>query len=104
MPVPIIAGGLLAMLWSWLASILPALISKILLAIGIGFVTYQGIDVMFSSIEAAIITILGGVSADIIKIFGLARVDEMLSIVLSAHAIRIALVTVGGGIKRMQIK
>lgn len=75
--------------------IFETLIPKILLALGIGFVTYNlgsyGLDSIYNLITDQLSTL----PADILAMFKLAKIDEFLSIIFGAFTARLTLAGLG---------
>ena len=79
---------LIAALLSGLASITSSLVGRVLLALGLQFVTYQGFDLLISSITGHVADNLtgGGFSGTAAQIISVFRVGEVVSILSSAVA------------------
>jgi hypothetical protein len=92
---------LLAALFSFLLTLVPALVAKILLATGIGVVSYVGIQALLSNLTAVVLSNAGSVTADMAGILGMLRMDVCISMVLSALSIRIALQTANGVLSKV---
>ncbi|PKM26728.1 MAG: hypothetical protein CVV09_04990 [Gammaproteobacteria bacterium HGW-Gammaproteobacteria-13] len=75
-------------LFSFLSSIVGPLAAKILTAIGIGTISYVGINLMLAQVKDFIVSSFGSASQDILMIFGLAKVDVAINIVLAAITAR----------------
>ncbi|MCB0482682.1 MAG: DUF2523 domain-containing protein [Flavobacteriales bacterium] len=85
MPVPLIAG-FFAGLWAFVkASALPMLF-YLLGAIGIGVVTYVGMDLFFTTLLNEISSRLTGLPADMVAIFGLLKLDVAIQIIFASYA------------------
>ena len=75
-----------------LASLLGSLIPKILFALGIGFISYQGADVLISHVTtyiAAQLSFNGGQFPDLWQMFGC---QIMLNMILSAYSTKLTLI------------
>jgi hypothetical protein len=94
------------------AAFLPALIGalgaamgtlagRVLIALGIGFVTYKGIDVGIAALKQSVITGLQGQSADIVGLLGYLWVDKALTVIFSAFTVALSMKAIGGSIKKM---
>lgn len=71
-----------------LLMVIEPIISRILGAIGIGFVAYTGMRVLMNQMEDAIRANLDRLPHDILSILGMAGIGQAISIVLSALMIR----------------
>ena len=72
---------------AWLAALGPVVVPlarRVLLALGLSVATYTGIGALWTNIQESIWTSLGGASASILTVLGLARVDDGIKVVLSA--------------------
>jgi Protein of unknown function (DUF2523) len=79
MPAPAVIAAVAAIG----ASILP-LVIRVIAGLGIGVATYTGISAVWDNAQAGIWTNLGGASASVLTILGMARVDDAIKVVLSA--------------------
>lgn len=67
------------------------ILSRIVGAIGFGFVTYAGVGLVFNQIQAAINNQLGMLSATLFAILAITGFGQAVTIVLSALSIRMYL-------------
>jgi len=86
MPWPVALGGALVG-----GAIGTALVTRILVGIGVGIVTYIGVQTFWESIQAGVWSSLGGVSANILTLLQMARVDDALTVVFSAGSAKLTL-------------
>lgn len=77
-----------SMLFTFLTTIAGPLVKKVLTALGIGAVSYVGINLMLAQVKAYVISSFGGAGADTLALLGLAKVDIAINIVLSAVTAR----------------
>jgi hypothetical protein len=92
---------LVAMLFSFLIGFIPAIVAKVLLAAGIGVISYTGFNLLVSSLTSAVMDRWSGMSGDIAAIAGLAQADVCVSMWLSALAIRLTITTVNGVLNKV---
>jgi len=86
MPLPIALGG------AAIAGIaIVPLVVRALLGIGFAVVTYTGIQLLWTQVQADIWSNLGSVSANISTILVMARVDDAIAVVLSAGTSKLVL-------------
>ena len=97
-------AAFIAALLGGLASAMGSLVGRVLIALGIGFVTYKGVDVGLNALKEAVISNVQGLSSDIVGLLGFLWVDKALSVVFSAFAISLSMKAIGGSIKRMVAK
>lgn len=81
------------------------LVGKVLISLGIGYVTYTGLDTSLDWIKSQIALSVGGLPAQTVSVLGAAQVGSALSVVLSAIAARMLLDGLTGGtIKKMVVR
>ncbi|NMZ77623.1 DUF2523 domain-containing protein [Pseudomonas nitroreducens] len=78
-------------LFTFLSSIVGPLVAKVLTALGVGLVTYTGITLVMDQARDAIVSNMSATGAAYVAIFGLAKVDVAVNIMLGAVAARAAL-------------
>lgn len=78
----------------WLLALVGPLVKKVLLALGVGVVSYAGLHLLGSQINAAVLGAWGGVGGSILQILSLAGIPEAIGITLGAINARIALIAV----------
>ena len=83
------------------ASIVQGLI-KTAISIGIGYVVYQGLDVLFDSIMNQISFNFG--NSQITGLLGMLKVDKCLNVLASAVAVKYSLKATANGLKKFAIK
>lgn len=74
--------------FTFLSTILGPLVSKVLTALGLGAISYVGINLMLDQVKDYVISSFGGAAADTLLLLGLAKVDVAINIVLSAVTAR----------------
>lgn len=99
--MPIFLAGLLGGLIQAAAS----LTGRVLLALGIGYVAYSGMDVLLDTLQGQVQAYIGGAPSDVLAILSLLKVDSSVSIIFSAYAARLVIGGLTSGtVKRMVIK
>jgi hypothetical protein len=84
---------------------LGTIVGRILISLGIGFVTYQGIDTTLDYVKDTITSNLQGLPADIVGIASICQIDTAVSIIFSAIAVRFVIQGLTSGtMKRMVFK
>lgn len=78
-------------LFTFLSSIVGPLVAKVLTALGVGLVTYTGITLVLDQSRDAIVANIGATGAAYVAIFGLAKVDVAINIILGAVTARATL-------------
>lgn len=87
-----------------LAAAMTSLVGRVLLALGIGFVSYSGIDTLISNLTSAIQGNMTGIPASLWSWMAILKVQTSISIITSAFSTRVAMVAIGGTIKRAVFK
>ena len=67
------------------------LVVKVLVGLGVGFVTYQGMNFLLESMFDLAIDQFSGMPANMIQILALCNVDKYLTIISSAFTIRLTI-------------
>lgn len=80
----------------FLGSIVSSLVGRVLLALGVGFATYTGFDYLLDGVKQAIVSNFGNVPADMLAIVAALRIDQAITVILSAFAARFAINAVMG--------
>lgn len=96
---------LAASLIGGLAQAATSLVGRVLIALGIGYVTYAGLDVLLDFIKTRIFQELLSVDPTIIGIMAVLNVDRAINVILSAITARLLLNGLtSGSITRMVTK
>lgn len=77
-------------LWAFILFALPLVLEKIIKLLGIGVVSYAGVDLTVDEISEFLMSKLDGLPADLLQIFLIMKVDAGFKIVLTAMAIAIS--------------
>lgn len=80
-----------------------AILGKVLIGLGVTVLSYVGIGALMDVVITNIQSQLGGLPADMAAILTIARVDDAISVVLSACVARMTLagLTEGGALRRI---
>lgn len=101
MAIPLVAGAFVGGLIQAAGS----LVGRVLIALGVGFVTYTGIQATLTSMQGYVQGWLQAMPADVLGILGLMKIDVAVSIMFSAVAARLVLKGITSDtIKRMVFK
>lgn len=96
---------IIAALWGALRQLLGTFIGAALFSIGIGYVTYTGVDVSLAWVKASFLSGLSGMPANALAIAGMLKVGVCVSMLLSAVSMRLTLAGLTSGtLKRMVLK
>ena len=103
MPLPI-AAGLAGWIVAGLASGVGQIVAKTLVTLGVGYVTYTGLDALIDLNEGQIITLIQTLPPTAQQLLGVLKVGTCIRIVFSALVMRATLFGMNEGvIKRMQV-
>lgn len=67
------------------------ILSRILLALGIGIISYTGFTLVLGQLRSAVTNALGGVTGDVLAVLGLAGFGQIIGIIFGGFTARIAL-------------
>lgn len=81
----------IAALIGGLAQAAGSLVGRVLIALGIGFVTYTGFSAAVSVIDSLILSNINGLPLVIKQILGMAKIDTAIKMIMSAYSIRWAM-------------
>lgn len=87
MAIPVIAASLIG----GLISVTGTIAGRVLVALGVGVVTYTGVQVGIDSLLSNLDSAISGVPADILGLLGFMRVGEAMNIIISAMSARMLL-------------
>lgn len=87
MAIPVIAATLIG----GLISVTGTIVGRVLVALGVGVVTYTGVQVGIDSLLSNLDSAVSGVPADILGLLGFMRVGEAMNIIISAMSARMLL-------------
>jgi hypothetical protein len=88
-----------------LLTIAGSLVGRVLLALGMGFVTFKGFDLTVSWLLTQIKTYMGSMPADVLSFLAWCWVDKAIGMVFAAYTAAIAVKAAGGsGITKLVTK
>ncbi|MFT4173951.1 MAG: DUF2523 domain-containing protein [Rhodocyclaceae bacterium] len=93
----------IAALLGGLIQIAATLAGRVLIGIGIGFVTFTGVMTMLGKITDGIVTRVNGLPTEMIQLLGVMQLDTDITIFTTALVVRMTLngLSADGAIKRM---
>lgn len=87
--ISVLLGGLLKLVSSF--------VGRVLLALGFGFVEYVGISTLFNSVKDDATAFIGAIGASTLAEWaGFFRLDQHISIIISAVGVKLLLNSLGG--------
>ena len=99
--IPIIAASSIG---GVLLTIVTSLVGRVLLALGIGLVTYSALDPLLEELRSRYFDQLSGLPADLAGFVGLLKLGDAVQIIFAALATKLALSSVQGVVKRWVVK
>lgn len=99
MAIPLAVG-----IWAAFSAIAVPLVVRILIALGIGSVTYVGIKALFDSLLANVQSQFAGFPTEVLDVIAVMRVDDAVTVLFSAIVVRLAFagLTAAGAIQRVK--
>lgn len=80
-----------------LSSVAGTLVGRVLLSLGISFVTYKGMDLVFDGLKSAVNNNLTGLPGDIAGMISAVGVPQAIAIVFGAITARVTISGIRGG-------
>ena len=87
MALPVIAAAAIG----GLISVTGTIVGRVLVALGVGVVTYTGVQAGIDSLLANLDSAIAGLPADILGLLGFMRVGQAMNIIISAMSARMLL-------------
>lgn len=87
-----------------LATAMGTLVGRAIIALGIGFATYKGIDLGIEQLKQTVMTAVTGVPGQALQLIGYLWLDKALSVVFSGVGVALTMRALGGSVKRMVVK
>lgn len=95
----------LAALLGGLVSAAGSIVGRVLISLGIGYVTYQGLSTAMDYMKSLVWSNLGSLASDTLQLVSVLEVDTAINIMFSAVAARLVIRGLtGGAITKMVIK
>lgn len=95
---------LIPMLIGALATAMASMVGRLIIALGIGFVTYKGIDLSIASLKTQAMNGVNALPSDALNLVGYLWIDKALSVIFSAVVIALSMKLIGGSIKKAVFK
>lgn len=95
LPQLLIWTPLSTMLFSWIMMSIVPIAGRLLAAFGVGIVTFTGLQVGFGQLEGYIQGVFSGLDATIVSMIAMTRIDDAVSMVLSAMSAKLVLKLAG---------
>lgn len=85
----------MANLFTWLLAAAWPLAKKVLMMLGIGWVTYEGLGLIAGQVSAQVVALWGGMSADLLMMASRLGIPQAVGITLGAITARVAFIAAG---------
>lgn len=99
--IPVIAASSIG---GVLLTLVTSLVGRVLLALGLGLVTYTALDPLLDQFRSSYFNQLSGLPADISGFVGLLKLGDAVQIIFAALATKLAMSAVQGAVKRWVVK
>jgi Protein of unknown function (DUF2523) len=87
-----------------LAAAMGTFAGRALIALGVGFVTYKGIDVSVGMMKDSVLGGVRGLPADALNLVGYLWIDKALTVIISAISAAMTMKAIGGSVKKAVFK
>ncbi|MFZ6813352.1 DUF2523 family protein [Undibacterium sp. Rencai35W] len=87
-----------------LATVMASLVGRVLLALGMSYVVYKGVNVGTDTLVQYIKTSYGSFSGEVGGLLTWLYVDKAISMIISATTTALAIKTTGGAVKKLVLK
>lgn len=82
-------------LWDWLIQAAVPLVKRVIVALGMGWISYESVDALFSNVEGAVVGAWGSIGGVPYKILTLSGFGVAIGIILGAMAAKVAMKALG---------
>lgn len=87
-----------------LAVAMASLVGRIIIALGISFVTFTGITIAITSLKTQAIASVNSLPSEVLSFLGFLWIDKAMTIIFSAIVASLAMKSIGGSVKKMVFK
>lgn len=95
---------LVPMLIGALASAMASLVGRLILALGVSFITYKGIGAGVDVMKNYVVSSFDGMPSQMVSLVAYLWIDKGLTIIFSAFTAALSLKLAGGSIKKAVLK
>lgn len=82
-------------LTAWLLMIAWPVVKKVLVALGVGMLTFEGLSLVGSQVQSLVLSYWGQMPASVLSVLSMSGMSESVGITLAALSARISLVAIG---------
>lgn len=87
-----------------LAASLGSLVGRGIMAAGVGFITYKGIDLALNAVKLQVMGSVSTLGGQIVGLVGFLWIDKGLTLIFSCFVAALSIKLVGGSVKRAIFK
>ena len=96
---------LIAAMWTAFLALIPTIVGRVLLALGLGYVSYRGLDGAFTVAKETLFSNLSGFSAVTLQLAGVLEIGSAINIIASSYLAKLAVDgLINGVIKKLAVK
>lgn len=89
---------------TFIVTVLPGLLWFVLRTLGVGVVSYVGLDIVMDQLSSWILTNMDGLPSDALNLIALSGVDVSVKIVISAYVTGFSIQSALGSFKGFRVK
>jgi uncharacterized protein DUF2523 len=82
-------------LWEWISQAALPLVKKVIVGLGMGYISYASVDALFSNVQGAVLLAYGAVPGVAYKVITLSGFGVAVGIILGAISARVAMKALG---------
>lgn len=97
MPLPLVAPAV----WTFITLIIGSIITRVVIALGVGIVVYSGFDAGITAAQTYVQTEWAGLPSYMLQLIGMLQLDTAIAIILAAYAARLTIQLIGGTLSRL---
>jgi len=87
-----------------LATAMGSLAGRAIIALGVGFITYKGIDLSIEALKQSAMSGVRGLPADALNFIAFMWLDKAMTVIFSAVVTAMSIRALGGSVKKMVMK
>lgn len=88
----------IAAMWTAFLALLPTVVGRVLLALGIGYLSYRGINEAFTIARETLFQNLTGLSAVTLQLAGVLQIGTAINILTSSYLAKLAVAGIINGV------
>ncbi|VTY36503.1 Uncharacterised protein [Xylophilus ampelinus] len=92
--MPAFIPWLMAAIFGGLRFVAGSIATQVLIGLGIGVITYTGMDISLAYLKSQALSNFGGLSAELVNLLGFMKVGNAISVITSAYTARLSMTAV----------